>query len=432
MKLLKIAAKSAWNRKVSLSLAMFSIAISILLLLGVDNIRKQTKDTFINTISQTDLIVGARSGPVNLLLYSIFHIGNATNNVSYATYEKIAAMKQVKWTVPISLGDSHQGFRVMGTNTDYFRYYRYANDHKLDFQQGSPFVDVYDAVVGYDVAQQLNYQLNDEIIVTHGMIKTKHDEHEDEHEDEKKNKHDHYDKPFRIVGILNKTGTPVDRTVVVSLQGIKAIHIDWHSGMRSPLKISAEKTRKMALQPEHITAFMLGLENKAYTFQLQRKINEYRAEPLLAIIPGMTLASLWQTIGKFEQVLMMLSALVLITGLIGLLTTLLTTLNERRREMAVLRAVGAHAYHVIILFMLESVFVVIGGLLLGIALLYSIQYLIQAFLVETYGIYLSITMLDGQQILILLMAILLSMLLSLIPGFIAYKRSLQDGLMVKI
>lgn len=418
MKLLKIAAKSAWNRKVSLSLAMFSIAISILLLLGVDNIRKQTKNTFINTISQTDLIVGARSGPVNLLLYSIFHIGNANNNVSYATYEKIAAMKQVKWAVPISIGDSHRGFRVMGTNTDYFRYYRYANDHKLDFQQGSAFVDVYDAVVGYDVAQQLNYQLNDEIIVTHGTVETEHAHHDD--------------KPFRIVGILNKTGTPVDRTVVVSLQGIEAIHIDWHSGMRSPLKISAEQTLKMALQPEDITAFMLGLKNKTYTFHLQRKINEYRPEALLAIIPGVTLASLWQTIGKFEQVLMIVSALVLITGLIGLLTTLLTTLNERRREMAVLRAVGAHAYHVIILFMLESVFVVIGGCLLGIALLYGVQYLIQAFLVEAYGIYLSITMLDGQQILILLMAILLSMLLSLIPGFIAYKRSLQDGLMVKI
>ena len=76
MILIKLAAKSAWNRKISLSLAMVSIAISILLLLGVDTIRKQAKNSFINTISQTDLIVGARSGSVNLLLYSVFRIGN--------------------------------------------------------------------------------------------------------------------------------------------------------------------------------------------------------------------------------------------------------------------------------------------------------------------------------------------------------------------
>jgi putative ABC transport system permease protein len=418
MKLLKLAAKSAWNRKISLSLAMFSIAISILLLLGVDKIRKEAKNSFINTISQTDLIVGARSGPVNLLLYSVFHIGNATNNISYASYQEIAAMKRVKWTVPISLGDSHRGFRVMGTSRDYFRYYRYANDRALQFQHGKPFDDVYDAVIGYEVARALNYSLNDNIIISHGIVSSKFAEHDD--------------KPFRIVGILKKTGTPVDRTIQVSLQGIEAIHIDWQSGTRSGLKISAEQARKMGLEPKTITAFMLGLENKIDTFRLQRKINEYRAEPLLAIIPGATLATLWQTIGNFEKVLLVVSALVLMAGLIGLLTTLLTTLNERRREMAVLRAVGAHAYHVMLLFILEATFVVAGGCVLGIALLYLIQSLIQPLVADLYGIHISLSLLDAEQLLVLGAAVLLGILFSLIPGLIAYKRSLQDGLMVKI
>ena len=418
MKLLRISAKSAWNRKVSLLLAMCSIAISILLLLGVDIIRKETKNTFINTISQTDLIVGARSGPVNLLLYSIFHIGDATNNVAYETYQKISALPKIKWSVPISLGDSHRGFRVMGTHSDYFEFYRYANDRVLHFAQGAPFVDVYDAVIGNDVARTLNYPLNHKIILTHGIIATQHAQHDD--------------KPFKIVGILKKTGTPVDRTVFVSLQGIEAIHVDWQSGTRSSLRISAEQARHMGLKPKSITAFMLGLQNKIDTFRLQRKINEYQEEPLLAILPGVTLARLWQSLGQFEQVLMIISVLVLFTGLIGLLTTLLTTLNERRREMAVLRAVGAHAYHVIVLFMLESVFVVVGSSMLGIALLYSSLYVLQPIIAEIYGIYLNITLLDGQQVLILGAALLLSVLLSLIPGWIAYKRSLQDGLMVKM
>ncbi|MEW5009273.1 MAG: FtsX-like permease family protein [Cycloclasticus sp.] len=418
MKLLKIALKSAWNRKVSISLAMFSIAISILLLLGVDTIRKQAKDNFINTISQTDLIVGARTSPINLLLYSIFHIGSATNNISYARYEEIASFKQVKWSVPISLGDSHRGFRVMGTDSDYFRYYRYANTQSLQLQQGEVFKDVYDAVVGYDVAQSLGYPLGHNIVLSHGIAATKFSEHAD--------------KPFRIVGILKKTNTPVDRTVLVSLQGIEAIHVDWQSGARSALRISAKKARQMGLQPKSITAFMLGVDNRITLFGLQRKINNFPNESLLAIMPGVTLASLWQTMGEFEKVLMAVSALVLLAGLIGLLTALLTTLNERRREMAVLRAVGAHAYHVVVLFALEALLVVMGGALLGIAILYAMQVIMQPIIAENYGLFLSIKMLDAEQIVILLAALLLAIILSLIPGFIAYKRSLQDGLMVKI
>nr|VFJ70225.1 MAG: putative ABC transport system permease protein [Candidatus Kentron sp. FW] len=414
----KIAFLSAWNRRVSLLLAMFSIAISIVLLLGVDSIRKETRNTFLNTVSKTDLIVGARGGPMNLLLYSIFHIGDATNNVSYSAYREITAMDAVAWAVPISLGDSHRGFRVMGTNDDYFRHYRHADGRALEFTQGTPFADVYDAVVGFDVARTLNYTSGDEIILTHGLTALEHAQHDD--------------KPFRLVGILKKTGTPVDRVVLVSLQGIEAIHIDWQSGTRSPLRISAERARRMGLEPKSITAFLLGLENRIDTFRVQRKINEYQGEPLMAILPGVALARLWQTLGRFEQVLMAVSGLVLMAGLIGLLTTLLSTLNERRREMAVLRAVGAHAYHVVVLFMLESVLVVAGGCLLGVALLYGARYLLQPVIAAHYGIHLAIAPPDGWQLLILAAAIALGALLSLIPGAIAYRRALRDGLMVRV
>ena len=418
MILLKLATKSAWNRKISLSLAMFSIAVSIFLLLGVDKVSKAAKSNFINTLSQTDLIVGARGGALNLLLYSVFHIGNATNNISYQSYQEIAAMDVVKWTIPISLGDSHRGFRVMGTDADYFRYYRYADNQALSFQQGQPFADIYDAVIGAEVARALQYQLNDPIIIAHGLVATPFAQHDD--------------KPFRVVGILQPTGTPVDRAVHVSLQGIEAIHVDWQSGTRSAKHISAEQARQMSLQPKTITAFMLGLNHKTDIFRLQRKINEYREEPLLAIIPGVTLTELWQTLGNFETVLLIVSVLVLITGLMGLLTTLLTTLTERRREMAVLRVVGAHAYHIIILFTLEAALVVTGGCWFGIMLLYSIQRLIQPLLMATYGFYWQFSLLDIEQWSILGLALLLGILLSLLPGWIAYRYSLQDGLIIRI
>lgn len=418
MILVRIVLKSAWHRRTSLLLTILSIAISVSLLLGVDKIRKEAKNSFINTVSQTDLIVGARSGPTNLLLYSVFRIGNATNNVSWETFEEITAFDEVAWSIPISLGDSHRGYRVMGTNTDYFEYYQYGQSQHLSFAKGEPFDDLYDAVIGADVARALDYQVGDEVIIAHGLVSTEFAEHDD--------------KPFVIVGILEKTGTPVDRTVHISLEGIEAIHVDWQSGARSPLQLSAEQARKMSLQPKTITAFMIGLDNRINTFRLQREITEYDEEPLLAIVPGVTLAELWQTISVFEQVLLVISGFVLVAGLLGMLTTLLSTLNERRREMAVLRAIGAHPYHIVLLFTLETLFIVLAGCLVGVSLLYLLLFLTRPFLVQSYGVNIAITLPDAQQWMLFAAVLLLGVLVSLIPGVIAYKRSLQDGLTIKI
>lgn len=418
MKLLRIAFKSAANRKTGLILASCSIALSIMLLLVVDTIRKQGKSSFVNTISQTDLVVGARSGPLNLLMYSVFRIGNATNNVSWQSYQELAALPEIKWTVPLSLGDSHKGFRVLGTNADYFQYYRYAGGKNLSFAEGKKFEDLYDAVIGSVVAKKLGYKLGDKITLAHGLQSTKFAEHGD--------------KPFRISGILEPTGTPVDQTVHVSLQAIEAIHVDWQSGTPSPIKISAEKAREMQLQPKTITAFMLGLKNRTATFRMQRKINEYTDEPLLAILPGATLAILWNTLGNFEKILLAIAFLVLLSGLLGMLTTLLSTLNERRREMAILRTVGAHAWHIISLFLLEAFMVISGGCVLGVIANYLVQFIAQPLLINLYGIHINIMLPDSDQWAIIGGALLLGLFFSLLPGLIAYRRSLQDGLILKV
>jgi len=417
MKLVTVALKSALNRKLSLSLTVLSLAISIMLLLGVDKIRKEAKNNFVNTISQTDLIVGARSGPINLLLYSVFRIGNATNNVSWKSYQEIAQLQQVKWSVPLSLGDSHRGFRVLGTLADYFTYYRYAGDRALQFESGGVFQQVYDVVLGADVARELTYRRGDKIIVSHGLASTEFSAHGD--------------KPFTVVGILKKTGTPVDRTVHVPLEGISAIHIDWQSGRRSVVQIDADQAAKMDLRPKEITAFMLGLNNRIATFRVQRKINEYASEPLMAIIPGATLSTLWFTLGSFEMILLTVSALVVLAGLAGMLTTVISSLNERRREMAVFRAIGAHPYQIILLFVLETFFIIIAAAL-GVLLLYLLLAVSKPIILNWIGISLQISPLDVQQWLIVLVIVGIALLSSLIPGLIAYRRSLQDGLMIRV
>lgn len=419
MILLKLTWQSLWNRRVTLLLTIVSIAISVTLLLGVEYIRKEARQSFMNTISGTDLIVGARSGSVQLLLYSVFRIGNATNNLSWSSYKEIADHKWVKWTVPLSLGDSHQGYRVLGTNTDYFRYYRYADKNALTFSQGKPFSGVYDAVLGAEVARKLGYELGDKIVIAHGAGSTSFSEHKN--------------KPFSVTGILKPTGTPVDRTVHVTLEGIEAIHIDWKAGSPVPgFEISAERAAKMNLQPKVITAFLVGLKSRTAAFRLQREINEYRREALLATIPGIALSELWRAIGQFEVILRIITVFVLIAGLLGMLTTLLTTLNERRREMAILRAVGAHPAQVFLLFVLEAVIIALLGGIFGMILIAVGVQAVQPWVAESYGFHLRSWFPQTTDWTLLSIIVALAALFSTLPAWIAYRRSLQDGLTVKI
>ena len=166
---LHLAFRSLVSRRTTVLLSVAAIAVSVTLLLGVERIRTETRNSFSNTISGTDLVVGARSGSIPLLLYSVFRIGNATNNISWQSYRELAADSAVAWTIPLSLGDSHRGFRVLGTNTDYFRHYRYARTRTLRFAEGRQFDDIFDAVLGAEVADALGYGIGDEIIIDHGV-----------------------------------------------------------------------------------------------------------------------------------------------------------------------------------------------------------------------------------------------------------------------
>lgn len=213
MTLLRMAWLSVLNRRGSAMLTAAALGVSVALLLGVEKIRSETRTSFAATISGTDLIVGARGGAVQLLLYAVFRMGEPTANIRWESYRMIAEHPQVAWAVPISLGDSHRGFRVVGTTAEYFERYRFGAGRSLRFAAGGPFAAPLEAVLGAEVASRLGYALGDAIVLTHGVARVGLQHHE-EH-------------PFRVVGILERTGTPVDQAVHVPLEGITAIHIGW-------------------------------------------------------------------------------------------------------------------------------------------------------------------------------------------------------------
>lgn len=417
MTLIRLAVLSLKSRAITVGLTVFAIALSVMLFLGVEKVRTGARASFADTISDTDLIMGARSGSIQLLLYSVFRVGNATNNVTWQSYQDIASRPEIAWSVPISLGDSHRQFRVMGTTSEYFDRYKYRGGRGLAFAQGGRMNDLFDAVVGAEVAGQLKYKVGDPIIVAHGIASfSKHE-----------------DTPFRISGILEKTGTPVDRTVVVSLEAIEAIHVDWQSGGQKPgAPTPVEEIRNMDLQPKAITAALLGVNSKLQIFTVQRAINEYSEEPLLAILPGLALQELWGLVGVAELALIGVSAMVVVTALLGMSAMILSGLNARRREMAILRAMGAGPLTVVGLLMLEAVLMAGTGTVFGILLLYAGLFVLQPFLDSAYGLFVPITFLSSREAWLVFAVLVASALVSLLPAIRAYRLSLADGMMVKM
>lgn len=415
--ILRLALGSLLARALTVAMTVLAIALSVMLFLGVEKVRTGAKASFADTISGTDLIVGARTGSVQLLLYSVFRIGNATNNMTWESYQDIAARDAVDWIVPISLGDSHRQFRVMGTTSEFFQRYKYRSGQSLAVSDGKVMDDLFDATIGADVAETLGYNVGDPIVVAHGLASFS----------------EHEDQPFRISGTLEKTGTPVDRTVIVSLDAIEAIHVDWRSGAQIPGQSTpADVIRQMELQPAAITAALVGVKGRLQVFGLQRAINDYGEEPLLAILPGVALQELWQIVGIAETALIAVSGMVIVTALIGMMATIFSSLNERRREMAIFRAMGARPRVIFAMLVLEAAVMAAIGALFGLILLYLGLYVAQPLIDSAFGLWIPIDPPTLREVWVLVGVILAGAIVSMVPAIRAYRMSLADGMMVRI
>ena len=416
--IIKLALKSLRFRKFSVGLTIFSLAISIMLFVTVDNIRVQAKNNFVNTVSGIDLIVGSRSGSVQLLLYSIFHIGNATNNVSWDSYKKITKHPRVAWSIPLSLGDSHKGFRVIGTNENIFQHYKYQKTRKLNFSQGKPFSSPFDAVIGANVAKKLAYSLDKEIILAHGMGNVNLIKHENS--------------PFKITGILNTTGSPIDDSIIISLHGLQLMHSGWEYGVPpSDSNTKHNHDSKTSPEPKSITAFLLTLKSKHDIFSIQRAINDYKKEPLLAILPGVTLLELWKVISIVEKILLIVSSIVIVTALLSMLSIILTNLNTRRHEIAVLRSLGASPLSISMLLIIETEVLILLSVGMAMLTMYLSILFLGPYIHNHFGIMIELMPPSQFQWLLIACVLVAGFIVSLIPAINVYRNTLQDGLTVR-
>ena len=516
MLVLDLALKSLRNRAFSTSLTVGSIALSVALLIGVENVRVGMRESFSNTISQTDLIVGTKGGTIQLLLYSVFGMGAPTENVPWEAYRQWAEHPAVAWTIPYSLGDSHRGFRVIGTNEDFYRHYRYRGGQEIALANGRASEGLYDVTLGADVAAELNYTLGDEIAVTHGIGEVGF------------LVHDHM--PFTVVGVLAKTFTPVDRALYVTLEGMEAIHWedgapsvsddghaheeetvaapaddghahahdehvhdgedaapadDGHAHEEETVAAPADDGHAHDAHDEHVhdgedaapaddghahahdehvhdgedaapaddghahaheamslsvedvevsqvTSFFVGTTDRRDVLMLQREINDFEDEPMMAVIPGVALNEMWRSLGYAETGLRLVTIFVVLVGLLGMLVSLYTSLNERRREMAILRAVGAGPSRIVALLVLESVCLATAGALAGLALVYVFLSAGQSLVEAQVGLFIPIRPPGSVELLFIGAVVSAGFLMGFVPALKAYRTALHDGLTVRV
>lgn len=409
--IVQLALKSLANRRMSALFTILAVALSVCLFLGVEKVRTGARASFEMTISDTDLIVGARSSSINLMLYTVFRIGDPTGGVSWESYEQIANAPGVAWTVPLSLGDSHRGYRVIGTTEAYLERYKYAGDQSLRLSQGVWFAEPDEVVLGAEVARALEYGLGQEIVLAHGVGAVSFAEH------------DNY--PFRIVGILAPTGTPVDRSVHVSLEGLDAMHglVEAHED---------EDEHDHSHEPQQISAFLLGMDSPVQILRLQRQINTYPAEALSAVIPGVALSQLWTVIGAGERALQAISVFVVLVGLISVLTSLSSSVNERRREMSILRAVGARPAHVFGLIVSETLILSLAGALGGFVIVHTLLMGLTGWVASQYGLSVQLAgpgLMDAVTIVGVTIA---GGVMGLLPAWRSLRLSLTDGLSIRL
>ena len=431
--------QSLLNRWLSCLLIIITLAFSISLFFTVSRIQETVKSSFQNTVSGVDSVVAGRGGNLQILLNSVFLIGEPSNTIKWDTFEEITSNKQIKWAVPISLGDSHKGFRVISTNNDYFKEIKYSSGKKIEFNSGKPFNDVFDVVLGSLVAKKLKYNIGSEIIITHGLSEggeahsfhsdksNGHDDHAD-HDDHAG--HNHADLGFQVSGILEPTGTPIDNAVYISLAGAEAMHTGW-IGNQKVIDVSIEQIMERELKPKTISAIFISLKNRTQIFQFQRDVLNYKKEPISSVMPGLTLSRLWALTGNVDRAFKFITFLIIVIALLGMIAMTIAGLNSRRREMAILRSVGASPNNIVSLLLVESIIISIVSCILGYIIMIIIFTIGKDYLQNNYGIFIDSFSLKNYDLQIIIAIICAALIATIVPAIQIYKNTLRDGLSVK-
>ena len=414
--MLSLLLKSMRSRIIPTSLVTISLMASMVLLLSIERIQQGTEEGFNQSISGVDAIIGPRSSSLELVLYTVFHLGRPTNNITTKTINDVKQRSDISWLVPIALGDSHRGYRVIATEPNYFQHIRYGNNQPLTFSKGAPFTELSEATLGSDVAEKLNYSVGSEIQITHGSIESIGSKHDDF--------------SFTVTGVLNKTGTPIDQAVFLDLKGYELLHLGWKSGKKvfSLEDIDLSSLPPDALNPKTVTAAFVGLKSKLTIFNFSKNIREYPEEAISAVIPGIALSELWSIVGLVDKGFQLLSWIIIAISLIAMVTLIIASLDNRKQEMTIYRANGASPKFLAAMVICESLVIGLVAIIGAIILVTAVTYFATSQLNLALGISPSFKWISLDEIKVFGIILLSGVLSSLIPAAMVFRKNLHQAL----
>ncbi|CAN5450487.1 ABC transporter permease [soil metagenome] len=409
MSIFKIVIKNIRQRSLSSFLTAFSIMLGIALVISILILRKESETAFNQTATGYELIVGPKGSSLQLTLSTIYHIGFPIQNIPLSYYEMLKNDKRVKIAIPYVLGDNYKNKRIIGTVPEIFTDFDYQKGKKYTLSSGKYFTEDLEAVIGSSTAEETGLKVGDTFIASHGVESF---EGSPQHEEEK----------YTVTGILNKTYTPTDRVIFVSMASTWELH---HSKNEiNPADTSKEKDERT------ITAILVSLKNPVYFDLLRRQINENKFEGMnaQAVFPLFEIKQLFDIIGNINSLLLIIAYMVIIVAAISILVSLYNTMNDRKRDIAIMRALGAKKSLILFSIMLEGLFITVTGALMGWIFSHLIIFIFRKNLSDLTGVLITGTTFDNKEILIAAGTILLGIVVSVIPALKAYRTDTASNL----
>jgi putative ABC transport system permease protein len=351
MNLLTLGIKNVVAKPLSSTLSIllfgFGIAVIVIILLTSSFLKNEIN----KNASEIDLVVGAKGSPLQIILATVFHIDYPTGNISLADADKLSRNRLIESAIPMSLGDSYQGYRIVGTTR------QYAELYNAELKDGNWFEGSMTATVGSRTADALNIKIGDKLESTHGLTDGAggHEEH-----------------PFTVVGIMQPAGNVIDNLILVSVESVWEVHgheeeheHDKDEGSMVELSKLGLSVSEEQLEEEEITAMLVNYRSPMAAVQLPRLVNG--TSNLQAASPPFETARLFNIIGVGVDLINVLGLVIIVISAVSVFIALFNSLKERRYELAIMRSMGASRVKIFAMIMIEGMLLTVIGSLVGVA-----------------------------------------------------------------
>ena len=458
MSIFTLVIKNILQRKFSVLLTVISVSLGVALIGSTLAIKEEVEKNFNQSNVGYEMIVGAKGSSMQLVLNTVFMLGNPVGNIRYEVYEKLKHDRRIALALPYALGDNYDGFNIVGTTDDLFTKFNYKVGKSFSFASGHAFEahSKFQAVLGFDAAKSTGLKIGDEFIATHGLQETAEGMG-----------HQHEETPFTVVGILNRTGTASDKIIYTTVESVWAVHehelhhehepealiADHDAHMHTNEHERANETQKNEHVHEHdhhhhegistedhhitdLTAVLIKVRSPLFALHLYKQINDW---PLAqAAIPVNEIKSLFEIISNIDWAFFLITVLVIVVALIGMMVSIYNSLYERRREISIMRALGAHRSKIFGIIILEAFTISFFGALFGLFFSKLLSLVLKGYILETTGVEISVKLLTmisfyeitelPVELLIMSSVSFIGALVAIIPAIVAYKTDVSKNL----